>query len=197
MTHQKMRPLPTASERPCTKCGETKPLDEFYRMKSGTYGRESHCKVCSNARKRDLRRRNPEYRERCCARNREYSKAKYHGDAEFREKTLQRTRANHRKRREDPEKLAQDRERGRLYSAWRYHNDPEFRERRYRYNREKVAAQSSRVRRIRKLLDHFEGRDAYLDYIAHATNQRSDAASLSWLCSRIDTLIAERVYGEV
>lgn len=67
----------------------------------------------------------------------------------------------------------------------------------HEWERERVARRSSRVRRIRKLLDHFEGRDAYLNHIAHAIDKRSDAQGLSWLCSRIDALIAERVYGEV
>ena len=33
----------------CSKCGEEKPLDDFYRDKSGKSGRSSRCKTCANA----------------------------------------------------------------------------------------------------------------------------------------------------
>ena len=33
----------------CTKCGETKPITEFYAYKLGILGKHSTCKTCSNA----------------------------------------------------------------------------------------------------------------------------------------------------
>ena len=36
----------------CTKCGETKSLDDFHRNKGGVDGRHSHCKECRRERKR-------------------------------------------------------------------------------------------------------------------------------------------------
>lgn len=34
----------------CTKCGEEKPLEEFYKDKTKKYGRSSYCKICSSQR---------------------------------------------------------------------------------------------------------------------------------------------------
>lgn len=201
MQQQETKQRPTASEKACTKCGETKPLTEFFRQKRGKFGRRSMCKACVSARDN--------------ANNRERNRRRYQNDPEYRDRAMESNRTNYRKRREDPEKLAHDRERQRLYFQERYRSDPEYRERyraaqreryqtdprcrerQHRYNQEQLAKRSSRVRRIRKLLDHFEGRDAYLNHIAHAIDSRSDAQGLQWLCSRIDTLVAERVYGEL
>ena len=33
-------------ERPCTKCGETKSLDDFHLCKTGPHGRAYSCKAC-------------------------------------------------------------------------------------------------------------------------------------------------------
>lgn len=33
----------------CTKCGETKPLDDFHKSKTGTFERHAYCKVCLKA----------------------------------------------------------------------------------------------------------------------------------------------------
>ena len=33
-------------EKKCTKCGETKPVDEYHKKKSGKYGRRGRCKEC-------------------------------------------------------------------------------------------------------------------------------------------------------
>jgi hypothetical protein len=210
----KQRPM-AFNQKTCTKCGETKVLEEFGPQKKGKFGRHSQCRTCTNAAKREYIQSNPDYRARQYASSSERNKKRYHEDEAFREAVLVRTRRNLRKRREDPEKLAYDRERSRLYRAERYANDPEYRERhlayhrdryvndpeyrerRLRENREAVARRSSRVLRIRKLLEHFEGRGAYLDYIAHAIASRSDAQGLQWLCQRIDELVAQRVYGEV
>jgi 5-methylcytosine-specific restriction endonuclease McrA len=47
-------------KKTCTKCGETKPLEEFHRESRGRYGRRSRCKVCVNAQKKTWREANPE-----------------------------------------------------------------------------------------------------------------------------------------
>lgn len=44
----------------CTKCGETKPLEKFYRLKLGRLGRQAECKICSDARRRALAKTRPE-----------------------------------------------------------------------------------------------------------------------------------------
>ena len=36
-------------EKTCTKCGETKSLEEYYKHKAGKYGRRVRCKECRNA----------------------------------------------------------------------------------------------------------------------------------------------------
>src|SRR4051812_42621422 len=33
----------------CSKCGETKALESFYRSKTGTHGRHAYCKACGIA----------------------------------------------------------------------------------------------------------------------------------------------------
>lgn len=148
-----------ASEKTCTKCGETKPLAEFNKDRTMKDGLHSHCKECAREKERKWREANPE-------RHRENSR-------KWREANPERAREALRK--------------------WKEANP----DRVHAYNQETTAKRSSRVRRIRKLLSHFEGRGAYLDYIAHAIASRSDAQGLQWLCQRIDALVAERVYGEV
>ena len=41
----------------CTKCGETKPLSEFYRRGDRPHGHRPQCKPCSQARSREASRR--------------------------------------------------------------------------------------------------------------------------------------------
>ena len=36
-------------EKKCTKCGETKSLEEYHKQKGGKYGRRGRCKECRNA----------------------------------------------------------------------------------------------------------------------------------------------------
>ena len=36
-------------EKTCTGCGETKPLEEYYKQKAGKYGRSARCKECVKA----------------------------------------------------------------------------------------------------------------------------------------------------
>ena len=44
----------------CTKCGEAKPLEQFYRFKLGKLGRQAECKICSDARRRKFAKTRPE-----------------------------------------------------------------------------------------------------------------------------------------
>jgi 5-methylcytosine-specific restriction endonuclease McrA len=44
----------------CTKCGETKPLSEFYKLKSGRLGTHSQCKLCFAETMREYRAANPD-----------------------------------------------------------------------------------------------------------------------------------------
>jgi hypothetical protein len=60
-------------KRPCTVCGETKPLDDFSKHPKGMAGRLSWCKVCGNAKARERYNQN---RDLCCSRRRE-SKREY------------------------------------------------------------------------------------------------------------------------
>ena len=53
------------TEKTCTKCGETKPLEEFNRSKSGKSGRAARCKKCE-------RRYREENREAIAERERRY-----------------------------------------------------------------------------------------------------------------------------
>lgn len=70
---------PGATERACRDCGQTKPLEDFRRDKTGTAGRASFCKEC--------------YREK--------SRAHYHANVEA-ERTRSREKGR-RSRRESPE----------------------------------------------------------------------------------------------
>ena len=54
-----MTDMPT--EKTCTGCGETKPLEDFKKHKAGRFGRESKCKDCERERQRAWRERNPDY----------------------------------------------------------------------------------------------------------------------------------------
>lgn len=53
----------------CRKCGEEKPLEEFYRAKAGLLGRMARCRKCYDAACRAYRERNW---EACRARARVY-----------------------------------------------------------------------------------------------------------------------------
>jgi hypothetical protein len=49
----------------CSKCGETKPLEDFHSQKDGKFGRRGDCKVCLRAAQRKHRDENRElYRQR-------------------------------------------------------------------------------------------------------------------------------------
>lgn len=38
------------TEKPCTRCGEVKPLEAFSPLEKGKYGRCAHCKACRSKR---------------------------------------------------------------------------------------------------------------------------------------------------
>lgn len=44
----------------CTRCGETKPLDDFYAEKNGKFGKRSRCKTCYKAASVEWARKNPD-----------------------------------------------------------------------------------------------------------------------------------------
>jgi hypothetical protein len=48
------------STKVCSKCGQEKPLDEFYPARGMRDGRRSDCKVCNIAAKKERYRRDPE-----------------------------------------------------------------------------------------------------------------------------------------
>ncbi len=52
------------SEKRCTKCGEMKPLDQFFRDKKGKYGRKSVCKACVADYKKEYSKRNASKRSK-------------------------------------------------------------------------------------------------------------------------------------
>lgn len=52
----------------CASCGEAKPHEAFYRLTRSKDGLQGYCKACSNAKRLDWKRRNPE-------REREWAKA--------------------------------------------------------------------------------------------------------------------------
>ena len=44
----------------CGTCGDTKPLDQFYRSQRNKDGRQYHCKLCGNRKRREWAKANPE-----------------------------------------------------------------------------------------------------------------------------------------
>src|SRR5947208_1437893 len=65
-------------EKRCSKCGETKPLSEFYVDKNGRDGYRGDCKACMRAGAAERYRRNPEpARERARKWNQE-NRERYH-----------------------------------------------------------------------------------------------------------------------
>ena len=51
----------------CTKCNETKPLDEFHRNAGSPDGRRANCQVCQNAQSMAFYHDNPEVKARVIA----------------------------------------------------------------------------------------------------------------------------------
>src|ERR1700761_1345567 len=54
--------MPEAAFKPCSKCGQPKPLTEFHRDRQAKDGRTNTCKDCANARKREWSQANPKRR---------------------------------------------------------------------------------------------------------------------------------------
>jgi hypothetical protein len=50
------------TERACSTCKVVKPLGEFHRQKTGTYGRQSRCKPCASKATKDSRKKGGETR---------------------------------------------------------------------------------------------------------------------------------------
>ena len=119
----------------CTKCGETKPLDDFHRDKTGAGGRKPHCKECVREYKR---RYYEENRDKERERNR-----RYHG--ENRDKVRER---KHRYYEENRDKV---REYKRRYYE---ENRDKERERKHRYHEENRDKRLEYARRY-----HEESRD--------------------------------------
>lgn len=53
-------PMPETAYKRCSKCGETKPLDSFYRQRARKDGRFPHCKACNREQAREWREKNPD-----------------------------------------------------------------------------------------------------------------------------------------
>jgi len=50
----------TVQTKKCSKCGEVKPLDQFYKRKEGILGVRSDCKKCGALRGKEWQRKNPQ-----------------------------------------------------------------------------------------------------------------------------------------
>jgi hypothetical protein len=115
----------------CTKCGEWKPLEEFYKSKSGKFGRRSCCKKCQAGMFRKYREKNPEkVRER---------KRKWY------EENSEKVREYFRKYRE--ENLEKVRERQR---KWCEENSEKVRERKRKYREENSEKEREYFRKYRE-----------------------------------------------
>lgn len=55
----------------CRKCSATKPVDEFYKSKTGPGGRDSYCKACRKEVSREYEQKNRQHRN-------EYHNKYYH-----------------------------------------------------------------------------------------------------------------------
>lgn len=51
------------NNKTCSKCHETKPLDEFYKQKKGKFGKHAACKKCSNEESRNYSREHKKERK--------------------------------------------------------------------------------------------------------------------------------------
>lgn len=106
----------------CTNCGETKPLDAFYRRKDGSQGRAARCKACHAA---YFKRRyaDPEYAERIRQGVRQRRKAD--PDAVRERERQQRIKHRDKKRARDRRYREENRERLRAKGRARYRVDAE------------------------------------------------------------------------
>jgi len=82
-----------AVRRTCFKCGETKPLSEFYKHPLGKYGRDTKCKACAQAYAQS-RRDDAALREKM----REYDRVRRKTDEDRAKENARRKAARERKR---------------------------------------------------------------------------------------------------
>lgn len=123
----------------CTKCGKTKPLNDFYKKADSKDGHASHCKICGKEKARQWREKNPE-------RFKQNLKAWYEKNKEYAHQKMTEWRAankdkwneygkNYRDKNDEKEK-----ERGKRYRD-KNKIKTSIREKKYRYeNKEKRAA---------------------------------------------------------
>jgi 5-methylcytosine-specific restriction endonuclease McrA len=96
-THSVVSPLDSDNLKPCSKCGEWKPREAFYKARKHSDGLMSHCKSCQSEMSRRYREANPD-------KERARRKASYAANAEqrrqysrdYREANPDRVRANSR-----------------------------------------------------------------------------------------------------
>lgn len=80
------------SSKVCTKCHQSKTLDEFYKSKRGLYGRDSYCKICQRQRSLTWHYANKEYSNK---KSREYQRS-HLADPLYKEKANQRSKDRYR-----------------------------------------------------------------------------------------------------
>lgn len=64
------------------------------------------------------------------------------------------------------------------------------------YERKRLASRSKRVQRIKTLIQHYKGREGWLDLLASIVGSRDDAHGLSWISSDIDDLLRIHYFKE-
>jgi len=113
-------PAPTLKR--CSKCGQWKALDEFFRDKSSKDGRRPRCKACEREGDRK-RKQTPEYKERERKRKQTPEYKEYMREYQQTPEYKERERERMRKRQQDPKY----KERQREYDRKRRQNDPGYR----------------------------------------------------------------------
>jgi hypothetical protein len=113
-------------QKRCSLCGLMKPIDSFYRKKTGPYGRASQCKDCMSPKEKERNAQNRpkrlEYNKAWYAKNRERvlaDKVVYHENNRG-----QRSAYNKIWYRENKEAVSES---SRVYQNSKYQNDPYFR----------------------------------------------------------------------
>lgn len=147
----------------CTKCGEEKPLEAYYRHAQAKDGRHSRCKVCINDDVADYKRRNPDkVREIGNKRTRRWAKANPERRAEIERKSREKHRAKYlamrkRYREEHKEEIAAkwaeyfEKNQERLRAKARNEYDPEKK----RASRTPEQLRQARERRRARLLEAY------------------------------------------
>lgn len=184
----------------CSKCGDTKPVAEFYRDKNRKDGRGPHCKVCC----RQWRRDNPEKVKR-------YRKKDYEQNAEtYKRRAKEWARENlEQKKRVDKAWRERNRERkAALDRGWYEANkdrkrayDQEYRPQYYRDNKHMFAAQAAKRRarianatpawsdisddnsshwRVARLLTRLTGEEFEVDHIVPLCGKTVCGLHVSW-----------------